>query len=145
MSFILNVRTFWLIEVSVSVFHDMTVHDTSLFSRPTGIPVNVTLSIVREQGSSGEVEIHYQTRPALYQPPSNQATAGQDYTPRDGSIVMMDGAAVALVTVTILPVRRALSKTDVHEICVNKEENVRIEVMFSFIYESCKARKHRKE
>lgn len=66
----------------------------------------MTLSIVREQGSSGEVEIHYQTRPALYQPPSNQATAGQDYTPKDNTIIMIDGATVALVTVTILPVRR---------------------------------------
>ena len=76
------------------------------FPQPTGTPVNVTLSIVREQGSSGEVEIHYQTRPALYQPPSNQATAGQDYTPKDNTIVMINGATVALVTVTILPVNR---------------------------------------
>lgn len=70
-----------------------------------GTPVNVTLSIVREQGSTGEVKIYYQTRPALYQPPSNQATAEQDYTPRDDSIVMINGATVAIVTVTILPVR----------------------------------------
>jgi len=66
----------------------------------------VTLSIVREQGSSGEVEIHYQTRPALYQPPSNQAAAGQDYTSKDNTIIMIDGATVVLATVTILPVRR---------------------------------------
>ncbi|TKS78901.1 G-protein coupled receptor 98 [Collichthys lucidus] len=70
---------------------------------PERIPVNVTLSIVREQGSSGEVEIHYQTRPALYQPSSNQATAGQDYTPKDNTIIMINGATVALVTITILP------------------------------------------
>ncbi|XP_044053980.1 adhesion G-protein coupled receptor V1 isoform X2 [Siniperca chuatsi] len=70
---------------------------------PQRVPVNVTLSIVREQGSSGEVEIHYQTRPALYQPPSNQATAGQDYTPKNNTIIMINGATVALVTVTILP------------------------------------------
>ncbi|XP_076586595.1 adhesion G-protein coupled receptor V1 isoform X2 [Chaetodon auriga] len=75
----------------------------TLTQEPERIPVNVTLSIVREQGSSGEVEIHYQTRPALYQPPSNQATAGQDYTPKDNTITMMNGATVALVTVTILP------------------------------------------
>ncbi|XP_070820196.1 adhesion G-protein coupled receptor V1 isoform X2 [Chaetodon trifascialis] len=75
----------------------------TLTQEPERIPVNVTLSIVREQGSSGEVEIHYQTRPALYQPPSNQATAGQDYTPKDNTIIMMNGATVALVTVTILP------------------------------------------
>ncbi|XP_045890437.1 adhesion G-protein coupled receptor V1 [Micropterus dolomieu] len=75
----------------------------TLTQEPQRVPVNVTLSIVREQGSSGEVEIHYQTRPALYQPPSNQATAGQDYTPKDNTIIMLNGATVALVTVTILP------------------------------------------
>ncbi|XP_074494393.1 adhesion G-protein coupled receptor V1 [Sebastes fasciatus] len=74
-----------------------------LTQEPQRVPVNVTLSIVREQGSSGEVEIHYQTMPALYQPPSNQATAGQDYTPKDNTIIMINGATVALVTVTILP------------------------------------------
>ena len=85
------------------------VYVTSLFLQLAGVPVNVTLSIVREQGSSGEVEIHYQTRPALYQPPSNRATAGQDYTPKDNTIIMINGATVALVTVTILPVNNVLS------------------------------------
>ncbi|XP_075960449.1 adhesion G-protein coupled receptor V1 [Anarhichas minor] len=75
----------------------------TLTQEPQRVSVNVTLSIVREQGSSGEVEIHYQTRPALYQPPSNQATAGQDYTSKDNTIIMINGATVALVTVTILP------------------------------------------
>ncbi|KAM9360944.1 adhesion G-protein coupled receptor V1 [Symphorus nematophorus] len=75
----------------------------TLTQEPERTAVNVTLTIVREQGSSGEVEIHYQTRPALYQPPTNQADAGQDYTPKDNTIVMINGATVALVTVTILP------------------------------------------
>ncbi|XP_059193370.1 adhesion G-protein coupled receptor V1 [Centropristis striata] len=75
----------------------------TLAQEPQRLPVNVTLSIVREQGSSGEVEIHYQTRPALYQPPPNQAAAGEDYTPKDNTIIMVHGATVALVTVTILP------------------------------------------
>uniref|UniRef100_UPI0037E7935A adhesion G-protein coupled receptor V1 n=1 Tax=Semicossyphus pulcher TaxID=241346 RepID=UPI0037E7935A len=75
----------------------------TLTQEPQRVPVNVTLSIVREQGSSGEVAIHYQTRPALYQPPSNQATAGQDYVPKDNTIIMINDATVALVTVTILP------------------------------------------
>ncbi|KAG7243926.1 hypothetical protein INR49_006081 [Caranx melampygus] len=75
----------------------------TLTQEPLRTPVNVTLSIVREQGSSGEVEIHYQTRPALYQPPSNQATAGEDYIAKDDTIIMVNGATVALVTVTILP------------------------------------------
>lgn len=83
---------------------------TSPFSQLTGLPINVTLSIVREQGSSGEVAVHYQTRPALYQPPSNQATAGEDYISKDRTIVMISGATVALVTVTILPVWRLFSK-----------------------------------
>lgn len=69
-------------------------------------PINVTLSIVREKGSSGEVKIHYQTSLALYHPPSNQATAGQDYISRDSTVIMTDGATVAIVTVAILPVRR---------------------------------------
>ncbi|XP_040011455.1 adhesion G-protein coupled receptor V1 [Xiphias gladius] len=75
----------------------------TLTQEPQRTPVNVTLSIVREQGSSGEVAIHYQTRPALYQPPSNQATAGKDYTTKDDKIIMINGATVALVNVTILP------------------------------------------
>lgn len=76
-----------------------------LFPRPPGMPINVTLSIVREQGSSGEVAVHYQTRAALSQPPSNQATAGQDYISKDETVIMIDSATVVLVTVTILPVR----------------------------------------
>ncbi|XP_041643632.1 adhesion G-protein coupled receptor V1 [Cheilinus undulatus] len=75
----------------------------TLTQEPQRVPVNVTLSVVREQGSSGEVAVHYQTRPALYLPPANQATAGEDYTPKDNTIIMIDGATVALVTVTILP------------------------------------------
>ncbi|XP_068617051.1 adhesion G-protein coupled receptor V1 [Brachionichthys hirsutus] len=70
---------------------------------PEKSPVNVTLTLVREQGSSGELIIHYQTKPALHEAPSNQATAGQDYTPRDNSIIMINGATLALVTVAILP------------------------------------------
>ncbi|KAM9857814.1 adhesion G-protein coupled receptor V1 [Aulostomus maculatus] len=75
----------------------------TLTQEPQSVPVNVTLSIVREHGSSGEVAINYQTRPALYQQPSNQADAGQDYTAKEDTIVMVDGATVALITITILP------------------------------------------
>lgn len=75
------------------------------FSCFTGTPVNVTLSIVREQGSSGEVAVHYQTRPALSYPPSNQAAAGMDYAAKEDTIIMINGATVTLVTITILPVR----------------------------------------
>uniref|UniRef100_A0A3B4V3U8 Adhesion G-protein coupled receptor V1 n=1 Tax=Seriola dumerili TaxID=41447 RepID=A0A3B4V3U8_SERDU len=71
-------------------------HLDSQFTLTQEPQINVTLSIVREQGSSGEVAIHYETRPALYQPPSNQATAGKDYTAKDDTIIMINGATVAL-------------------------------------------------
>ncbi|XP_037536594.1 adhesion G-protein coupled receptor V1 [Nematolebias whitei] len=74
-----------------------------LTQEPPRAPVNVTLSIIREQGSTGEVVIHYQTKPALYQPPSNQASAGVDYLAKDDTVVMINGATVALVIVTVLP------------------------------------------
>ncbi|XP_059909463.1 adhesion G-protein coupled receptor V1 [Gadus macrocephalus] len=81
-------------------------HMDSLFARvqePTGSPINMSLSIVREQGSSGNVAVHLQTRPALSQPPANQASAGLDYLARDATVVMVDGATVVLVTFTIMP------------------------------------------
>ncbi|XP_029685938.1 LOW QUALITY PROTEIN: adhesion G-protein coupled receptor V1 [Takifugu rubripes] len=74
-----------------------------LTKEPEKTPFNITLSIVREQGSSGQVKVHYQTKVALYLPPSNQATAGLDFTPRDDAVILTDGATVALVTLTILP------------------------------------------
>ncbi len=43
---------------------------------------------------------------------------------------MMDGAAVALVTVTILPVKGVLFNRTVYEICKSKEK-LGIELMFS--------------
>ncbi|KAK0155883.1 G-protein coupled receptor 98 [Merluccius polli] len=81
-------------------------HMDSLFTgtqEPARSPVNVSLSIVREQGSSGDVAVRYQTKPALSQPPANQASAGLDYLARDDTVVMVDGATVVLVTFTIMP------------------------------------------
>ncbi|KAM4746526.1 adhesion G-protein coupled receptor V1 isoform 2-T2 [Anableps anableps] len=75
----------------------------TLTQEPQRSPINVTLSVVREQGSSGEVVVHYQTKPALSQPPSNQASAGEDYLAIDDTIIMFNGATVALVSITILP------------------------------------------
>ncbi|KAM8885173.1 adhesion G-protein coupled receptor V1 [Spinachia spinachia] len=75
----------------------------TLTQEPQRVPVNLTLTVVREQGSSGEVEIHYQTRPALYHPAPNQATPGQDYLSKDNTIIMINGATLALVTITLLP------------------------------------------
>ncbi|XP_061673206.1 adhesion G-protein coupled receptor V1 isoform X2 [Syngnathoides biaculeatus] len=70
---------------------------------PQGFPVNLTLSIVREHGSSGDVEILYETRPALNQPPSNQASADQDYVAKNDSLIITEGATLAFVTIIILP------------------------------------------
>uniref|UniRef100_A0AAV2MS74 Staphylococcus aureus surface protein A n=1 Tax=Knipowitschia caucasica TaxID=637954 RepID=A0AAV2MS74_KNICA len=64
---------------------------------------NVTLSVVRDQGSMGDVAVHYQTRPALHLPPSNQATTGQDYIARTNTVIMPESATVAIITITILP------------------------------------------
>ncbi|KAJ3604248.1 hypothetical protein NHX12_028989, partial [Muraenolepis orangiensis] len=58
---------------------------------------------VREQGSSGAVAVHYQTRPALSQAPANQASAGLDYLAREDTVVMVDGATVVLVTFAVMP------------------------------------------
>ena len=71
----------------------------------SGSPTNVTLTIVREQGSTGAVAVYYQTKPALSQAPDNQAVAGQDYAAKDGTVIMAEGTPVVIVTIAILPVR----------------------------------------
>ncbi|XP_019908355.3 adhesion G-protein coupled receptor V1 isoform X2 [Esox lucius] len=70
---------------------------------PQRSPTNITLTIVREQGATGEVAVHYQTVPALSKPPSNQASSLQDYTPRDETVFMKENTTLALITITILP------------------------------------------
>ncbi|KAI5088303.1 G-protein coupled receptor 98 isoform X2, partial [Silurus meridionalis] len=72
-------------------------------SEPLKSPSNITLSIVRDQGASGNVVVHYTTRPALSLPPVNQASEGQDYDAKQARVIMMENATVALVTITILP------------------------------------------
>lgn len=67
-------------------------------------PINVTLSIVRDEGTMGDVFVHYKTVPALGLPPANQATENEDYMPETDTIIMRDGATSASVTITILPV-----------------------------------------
>ncbi|XP_071260291.1 adhesion G-protein coupled receptor V1-like isoform X2 [Salvelinus alpinus] len=74
-----------------------------LTQEPQTSPTNVTLTIVREQEASGEVAVHYQTGPALSKPPSNQASTPQDYTPREGTVIMKENSTLALITITILP------------------------------------------
>ncbi|XP_072520807.1 adhesion G-protein coupled receptor V1 isoform X2 [Salminus brasiliensis] len=72
-------------------------------TEPPRSPSNITLSIVRDQGASGTVVVHYTTKPALSLPPVNQASEGQDYVAKQATVVMMEQATVALVTITILP------------------------------------------
>ncbi|XP_030633613.1 adhesion G-protein coupled receptor V1 [Chanos chanos] len=70
---------------------------------PLRSPSNITLSIVRDQGSSGDIVVYYTTRPALAQLPVNQATEDQDYISKDSTVIMKENATVALVTISILP------------------------------------------
>ncbi|XP_066512530.1 adhesion G-protein coupled receptor V1-like [Hoplias malabaricus] len=72
-------------------------------AEPPRNPSNITLSIVRDQGASGDVVVYYTTRPALSLPTVNQATEGQDYVAKQATVIMMEKASVALVTITILP------------------------------------------
>ncbi|XP_058231364.1 adhesion G-protein coupled receptor V1 isoform X3 [Hemibagrus wyckioides] len=72
-------------------------------SEPPRSPSNITLSIVRDQGASGNVLVHYTTRPALSLPLINQASEGQDYIAKQATVIIMENATVVLVTITILP------------------------------------------
>ncbi|XP_017551078.2 adhesion G-protein coupled receptor V1 isoform X2 [Pygocentrus nattereri] len=72
-------------------------------AEPQRSPSNITLSIVRDQGASGDVVVYYTTRPALSLPPANQASEGQDFVAKQATVIMMEKATVALVTITILP------------------------------------------
>ncbi|XP_026994314.2 adhesion G-protein coupled receptor V1 isoform X1 [Tachysurus fulvidraco] len=72
-------------------------------SEPPRSPTNITLSIVRDQGASGNVMVHYTTRSALSLAPINQASEGQDFVAKQARVIMMENATVVLVTITILP------------------------------------------
>ncbi|XP_041926588.1 adhesion G-protein coupled receptor V1 [Alosa sapidissima] len=74
-----------------------------LIQEPQENPINVTLSIVRDQGTKGDVFVHYKTLPAFTQPPTNQASENEDYVPKKDTIIMREGATNAWVTITILP------------------------------------------
>lgn len=83
--------------------HNLIVYYFLIFSLVES-PSNITLSIVRDQGASGNVAVYYTTRPALSLPLVSQASEGQDYIPKQATVIMMENATVVLVTVTILPV-----------------------------------------
>eukprot|EP00058_Branchiostoma_floridae_P024219 XP_002609709.1 hypothetical protein BRAFLDRAFT_102479 [Branchiostoma floridae] len=65
----------------------------------------VTLTIGREQGTLGDLQISYSTASAsgLNLPVSNLATPGQDYVYKSGSVIMRENITQATVTVDILP------------------------------------------
>lgn len=83
---------------------ELRLSDFSLIFPLLESPSNITLSIVRDQGASGNVVVHYTTRSALSLPLVSQASEDQDYVGKQATVVMMENATVVLVTITILPV-----------------------------------------
>ncbi|XP_036383544.1 LOW QUALITY PROTEIN: adhesion G-protein coupled receptor V1 [Megalops cyprinoides] len=74
-----------------------------LTQEPQRRPTNITLTIVREQGFVGDVEVRYATRPALSRLPTNQATENEDYVGKEEMVVMKENIESVLVTITVLP------------------------------------------
>ncbi|XP_072038274.1 adhesion G-protein coupled receptor V1-like [Amphiura filiformis] len=66
-------------------------------------PSTVTLSVQREQGSIGQVQVYYKTVEAVGFPDNKQAELDRDFVYRDTFIIMADGATSASVTITVLP------------------------------------------
>ncbi|XP_038661208.1 adhesion G-protein coupled receptor V1 isoform X3 [Scyliorhinus canicula] len=65
--------------------------------------INITLTIIREQGFVGDVVVQYISKPDPLLPPVNQATANQDYIASQGTAIIKENATQALITFTILP------------------------------------------
>ncbi|XP_032297180.1 adhesion G-protein coupled receptor V1 isoform X2 [Coturnix japonica] len=83
-------------------------HTNSLFvkvTEPEGQmnSTTVTLQIVREQGFSGDIAVRLSAEPNLDLPLSNQATENEDYVIEKKTVIMMEGATIASVMITILP------------------------------------------
>nr|XP_014349406.1 PREDICTED: G-protein coupled receptor 98 [Latimeria chalumnae] len=74
-----------------------------LVQEPEVTAINVTLTIVREQGFAGDVSIHYETRPNLSLQPVNQAQENKDYIAKDIAVILQENTAEASVTITVLP------------------------------------------
>ncbi|XP_048838820.1 adhesion G-protein coupled receptor V1 [Brienomyrus brachyistius] len=99
-------QAFLIILPNGSPFGVIGWHSDSYYivtEEPLGKPRNVTLTIVREQGFVGDVAVHYRTRPALSQLPKNQATANEDYIPKDAIAVMKENVTDITITITVLP------------------------------------------
>ncbi|KAM4707152.1 adhesion G-protein coupled receptor V1 [Discoglossus pictus] len=70
---------------------------------PEGNSTIITLQVVREQGFVGDIAVHLQSKPNLSLLPVNQATANQDYIPKNEIIIIRENMAFAAVNITILP------------------------------------------
>ncbi|XP_067885769.1 adhesion G-protein coupled receptor V1 [Heterodontus francisci] len=80
-------------------------HINSLYvslQEPEFDAINVTLTIIREQGFMGEVAVQYSTKPDPSLLPVNQATANQDYIASQGTVIIKENTTQALIRFTIL-------------------------------------------
>ncbi|XP_067838274.1 adhesion G-protein coupled receptor V1 [Heptranchias perlo] len=81
-------------------------HTDSLYislQEPELDAINVTLTIIREQGFVGDVAVQYSTKPDLLLLSVNQAAANQDYTTSHGTVIIKENTTQALIRITILP------------------------------------------
>uniref|UniRef100_UPI00398F1058 adhesion G-protein coupled receptor V1 isoform X2 n=1 Tax=Pristiophorus japonicus TaxID=55135 RepID=UPI00398F1058 len=65
--------------------------------------INITLTIVREQGFVGDVAVQYGTKSDLLLLLVNQATANQDYIASQGTVILKENSTQALIRFSILP------------------------------------------
>ncbi|XP_041376199.1 adhesion G-protein coupled receptor V1-like [Gigantopelta aegis] len=68
---------------------------------PIGTDLPVTLYIVREQGGKGQLQISFVTSRAVGLPSHQQATSGEDYVSRQGTVIMEDSATRTPVEIVI--------------------------------------------
>ncbi|XP_048383057.2 adhesion G-protein coupled receptor V1 isoform X4 [Stegostoma tigrinum] len=73
-----------------------------LVQEPEFDAINITLTIVREQGFVGDVAVQYSTKPNLLLLPVNQATANQDYIARQGTSIIKENDTQAFIRFIIL-------------------------------------------
>ncbi|XP_078413685.1 adhesion G-protein coupled receptor V1 [Cetorhinus maximus] len=65
--------------------------------------INITLTIIREQGFVGDVAVQYSSKTDPLFLPINQATANRDYIASQGTAIIKENATEALIRFTILP------------------------------------------
>ncbi|XP_059825311.1 adhesion G-protein coupled receptor V1 [Hypanus sabinus] len=77
-------------------------HNISL-QEPEFESTDVTLTIIREEGFVGDVIVQYSTKPNLFLPLVNQATANEDYNSIHGTVILKENSTQALIRLTIFP------------------------------------------